>query len=359
MLKIVPRRVKTAHGEQVVWYIKGTCQFTGEQFRRSTRCHRKGDAEAVLIKTVDIQRQKAVFGSSAGLATFGEAVVEYLAKGGEARYLQPLVDAFGDTALRMIEDTDLSREAAIAYPNAVAATLVRQWYGPFQSVWNAAERAKMVHARNVTKPKVIEKPVDYPGDDWLEQVLAASTRLEQVAAILFMSFSGLRAAEVVAVLHRHYDREAATVVVHKTKTDPRTVALPPIVHEVLLQLPIGKPNDTLFGYASRYSLNRIVKRACKRAKVGHFSPHKAGRHAFAARFLADGNSLKALMDAGGWTSVRSVMRYAHMEKKAVDSAVRGVSTPLSKPGVIGSLTGTLTSRTGPNPGRSTSKSAMK
>jgi integrase len=348
MLKLVPRRVKTAEGEQTVWYIKGTCQFTGEHFRTSTRCHRKGDAEVVLTATIERQRQIALLGSAAGLATFGEAVVEYIAKGGEARYLTPLNSALGDTPLREIEDTDLSAGAAKAYPGAMASTLVRQWYGPFQAVWNAAARAKMVHERTWTKPKVKDMPVDYPTDDWLEKVIAACTRLEQRAMILDMSFSGMRAAEVVAVQHRQFDRAAGVIVANETKTDGRTAALPPFIHEILLKLPEGKPKGPLFGYASRCSVNRILKRACKRAKVDYFSPHKAGRHAFAARFLADGNSLKALMEAGGWKSVTAVMRYAHLERKTVDAAVRSVSTPLAQKDLTGSLTGTV--KTSPSEG---------
>ena len=78
------------------------------------------------------------------------------------------------------------------------------------------------------------------------------------------------------------------------------------------ELPEGKPYEPPFGYASRHSVNRILTRACKRAKVDYFGPHKAGRHAFSARFLADGNSLKALMEAGGWKSVTAVRRYTHL-----------------------------------------------
>lgn len=54
--------------------------------------------------------------------------------------------------------------------------------------------------------------------------------------ILDMSFAGMRAAEVVAV-HRHFDREAGMIVANKT--DARTAALPPFIHQILLKLPKG------------------------------------------------------------------------------------------------------------------------
>ena len=66
----------------------------------------------------------------------------------------------------------------------------------------------------------------------------------------------------MAVLHGHFDHAAGMIVANKTKINGRIVALPSFIHEVLLQLPKGKDEDPLFGYASRYSVTRILKRAC-------------------------------------------------------------------------------------------------
>lgn len=328
MLKLKPRKVRTAAGTITVYYITGKCPLTGEQFRTSTRCNRKGDAEAVLAATEDRQRDKAKYGVS-GVATFGDAVEEYLAKGGEPRFLKLLTTEFGDTPLRKIQDTDLSRGAAKLYPKATAATLVRQWYGPFQSVWNAAADAKLCPARKWPKPKVKRRLARIPTDDWLITVLRACSRLEQRAAIMYMSFSGARASEVVSIRCRDYDPvEGRIVLTHTKNDDPRVTVLPPFVKAVIDLLPRDDPNAALFGYASRFSLTRIIKRAAKRAKVEYFSPHKVGRHLFAARFLGDRHSLKALMDAGGWRSLSAVMVYSHLEKRVVEDAVVGVSTPL-------------------------------
>jgi transposase len=85
----------------------------------------------------------------------------------------------------------------------------------------------------------------------------------------------------------------------------------------------------LFGYPSRYEMYKTLKRAAKKAKVEFLSPHKIGRHAFAARYLRDGNSLAALKRAGGWNSLGAVAVYAHLEQDSVDESVRSVTTPLS------------------------------
>ena len=95
-------------------------------------------------------------------------------------------------------------------------------------------------------------------------------------------------------------------------------------------LDLSDPEAKLFGYASRFSLTRIIKRGCKRAGIAYFSPHKVGRHTFAARFLADGNSLKALQEAGGWRGLGAVVRYSHLERSKVQAAVASVTTPLDR-----------------------------
>jgi len=330
MLKLTARTVSTAKGKVSVWYITGTCPYTQEQFRVSTRCHRKIDAEVALVQITESQRKKALFGKASGVATFGEAIQEYLRKGGEARFLNPLNDHFGDTPMRDIEDVDISRMGALAYPHATPATLVRQWYGPFEAVWRAAVKSKMAFPRDFSKPKVTNKQVRAPDDEWLIKLLRASSNLNQRAVIVFMSFSGGRSSEVINIKCQDYDPLNAKVLIGRTKNnDGRLVALPPFVNEILSLLDLSNPNAPLFGYASRFSLTRIVMRSCRRAKIEYFSPHKVGRHAFARRFLADGNSLKALMDAGGWRSVTAVIKYAHLESKVVDQAVAGVATPLS------------------------------
>ena len=134
---------------------------------------------------------------------------------------------------------------------------------------------------------------------------------------------------VVRVLTRHYDPEAGRVLIADTKTDdPREVLLPPFVNEAMKLLDLSDPEAPLFGYASRFSLTRIIKRGCRRAGIAYFSPHKVGRHTFAARFLADGHSLKALQEAGGWKGIGAVVRYAHLERTQIQRSVASVSTQL-------------------------------
>ena len=333
MLTLTERYYTLKDGTRAWSYqITGVCPYTGEPVRQGTRTRNRKVAEDKLRIELERRRARAVNGGDLKVYNFADGVMEYLAKEGEDAYLDPLLDYFGRTPLKDIRDPDISEFCRLHYPNAKASTLVRQVYGPMQWVINAAARAELCPPRTFTKPTVKREPAKYArSDDWLIKVLGACTQLEQRCALLFMSFSGARASEVVAVLARDYNPRDAIVALSRTKGNrERIVALPKLVNEALaLLVATRRPReeDTLFGYASRYSLNRILRRACARAGVEHLSPHRAGRHSFAARLMRDGASLKELQRAGGWSDLGVVARtYAHLECDAVDQRIRGVAT---------------------------------
>jgi integrase len=329
-------------GEKTWTYqIAGTNRWTGEPVRIGTRTRDRKVAEAKL-KEVEEQHRIAATTVSRPAYNFADAVLEYDRKKGRAgggrdgeRYVRLLLQYFGRTPLSEIGDTDMSAFCEATYPGAKASTLVRQAYGPMQWVWNKAAKAGLCDPKEFSKPSIKREPVKYARDDkWLFKVLRACQRLEQRCALLFMSFSGTRATEVVTIRVADYNPQRAEIITRTKGGKERVVALPPLVNEALQLLVAGRtrdPQERLFGYASRYSLNRILKRACRRAGVEHLSPHKAGRHTFAARLLRDGASLKELQQAGGWDDIGVVARnYAHLEQAAVDKRVRGVATTIKR-----------------------------
>ena len=213
------------------------------------------------------------------------------------------------------------------YPGAKASTLVRQVYGKMQAVWNAAAAAKMCPERRFVKPKVKREPARYPLDDvWLQNLIANGlTTYQQRACALFMSFSGRRATETASILKKHHDIARAEIIVPETKNGKSfVVALPDFVNDILANIDV-EPDKRLFGYATRWSIRNMIKRGCERAGIEYFSPHKMGRHRFAARFLENGHSLKALQSAGGWDSLGAVSVYAHLEQSSVHDAVRSTA----------------------------------
>src|SRR5262249_33518554 len=143
------------------------------------------------------------------------------------------------------------------------------------------------------------KPAEFKRDDQLAEILTTAT-IEERALLLFLSFIGARNSEVCRVKDLDIDWQRRTVLLPKTKGDPRQVPLPPMVYEAILPL---RGRDPLFGCKDRWALNRSVTRACKRAGVARITSHKIGRHSFAARLLGQGitGGLKGLQQAGGWS----------------------------------------------------------
>ena len=104
----------------------------------------------------------------------------------------------------------------------------------------------------------------------------------------------------------------------------------PSVYEAMLPF---KGRNPFFGCRDRFHLNRMIARACKRAGVPPITSHKIGRHSFAARLLAQGLSLKAVQQAGGWSEDSIAMlakHYGHLEQSALDAAVRSSDTNLAQ-----------------------------
>jgi len=331
MLYLETRKTKAKKTGEVTltYYIRGKCPYTGELVRQGTKARSREQARDLLAIFEARQRNKAMLGD-ASVATFSEVAVVYLRNGGSERFLEPLLDEFGTKKMSEITDAMLARFAEKQYPDCQPSTIVRQAYGPFEAVWNAGVEAKppLCNPRVFNKPKVRKtKPKYAKTDDHLLKIVKAIKSLGGRAGVLFMSFSGARASEVVNVLCEDFDPEAGTITLQHTKNDDaRVVKLPPFVLEACKLLDLTDPKTKLFGMESRYTLYKMVKRAAKKAGVEFLSPHKLGRHTFAFRFLKDGNSLPALQMGGGWRSISAVSRYAHLEKQAVSDAVAGVTT---------------------------------
>ena len=334
MLYLEKRKVKTRKGETVKYYIRGTCPYTGKPIRQSTKASSREQANDKLTILQGKLRQQAMLGDIA-IATFAEAVVHYLGPTvkGSDRFIDPMLDEFGTKRLSEITDKMIAEFCIKTYPDAKPSTLVRQVYGPLQTIWNAAADADppMAPRRKLNKPEVVRPPIKYAKNDThLESILRKIRRPARRAGVLFSSFSGARASEVCRVLVEDYDPDAGVILLGRTKNgDGRRVVLPEFVNEVIKALPRDEPEALLFDFPSRFEMYKTLKRAAKAAKVEFLSPHKIGRHTFAARYLRDKNSLAGLRKAGGWKSINAVAVYAHLEQDAIDETIKNVSTPLA------------------------------
>lgn len=316
------------------WYVTGSVRR--ERYTESTGTRSRTHAEAYRVKREREILDGTYLNSAATI--FSAAALVYIEKGGEKRFLDPLIARFGPMRLTDITPEMVSTVARELYGQQSAATAKRQFYTPLNSVMRAAHRAQMAPLFRFDPPKVKRKAVtQYASDEWLEQFFAhAGFRI--ACTVLFITLTGARVSEACRLVPEDVLIDRAEAILRITKNGrPRRAPMPPVLVEAMqralveLVKPI-KGVDRVFGYASRFSVNQAIERACARAGITYMSSHKVGRHAFAARLLAKGQSLKLVQEAGGWAQIQVVSEsYGHLEQQAIDDAVRGAAGDYSMP----------------------------
>jgi integrase len=308
------------------WRIRGT--LGGRRYDESTGTDSRAHAEAIFAKRQKEILDAVTFGAER-TTVFGEAVELYLQSGGEARFLEPLVRAFGPRRLADICQADVMRFIGERYPRTGSQGINRQVYTPLIAIYRIAHRAGMGPMPAFIRPKIERKEaVRFATDDDLTKLIpACSPRL--VGAVVLMSLGGARASEACRVADPDVDWIRGEVTLRETKNgSPRVICGGASLMGALM--PLRGSAGPLFGFASRYSLNQALGRACERAGIlPAFSTHEVGRHAFAARHLREGRTLLEVQKLGGWKSYRMVAEvYGHLERSTLDDAMRSTGANL-------------------------------
>lgn len=295
------------------WLVVGT--VAGVRVFESAGTRNRDHAEAYRLK-----REKEIYEAAklgkVDPATFADAVIVYLNKGKPRRFMARLLDHFKETPLPEITQAAIDDAARVLYPKAKASTLNRQVYGPMVAVLRSAARAglpgasvPMMERRAETRPPVT------PADD--AHILALMPHLPNGLGrlIWLMTFTGLRTGEALRVTAD--DVRDGFIHVGRTKNgSPRMVPAPDG-----WEFPAGG-----WGYTTTQGVGAALRRAHKAAALPYRDGHELGRHAFAARFLKGGGSLKALKEGGGWKKLAVVDSvYGHLEISQVHGFMRGLS----------------------------------
>src|SRR4051812_19071643 len=107
-LKLIPPR----QGKTPYWSVRGT--YLGQYVDRSTKAIKRSVAKQVLEKWQrGIEQNEFVV---AGEATFLSASVNYLKAGGQTRPIKKLIEFFGETPLRAIDQAAIEKAAAKLFP---------------------------------------------------------------------------------------------------------------------------------------------------------------------------------------------------------------------------------------------------
>jgi integrase len=251
----------------------------------------------------------------------------YLDHGRPGRFLLKLVDLWGDLPLNKLDQQEVDRAARVLYPNGSTATLVRQVYGPVSAVLHHAVDCGLegVSVRRIKFPKLDKRKVTvWATDEYIAQLLPHCGPALR-AAVLVMTYTGLRTGEVLGLGAGAFRVEAGMVLVPKTKNgEAAFVPLPPAALDAVEA--VLPRSGTPWPWTSPQGFRRALVSACARAQVEYLSPHKIGRHAFAARLLRAGYDIKTVKEAGRWKKLQVVDEsYGHLEQRAAHRAMLEVA----------------------------------
>lgn len=306
-------RLKKYPNRSPYWYLRGTVagkllfESTGtvdrelaEQFRRKR--------ETEIYKYIALGEQPP--------CTFADAVSVYVNKGGERKYLTKMLDHFTEMPLRDIGQVEINEAVAALYPKAKASTVNRSLISPFISVARAAIKAELPGAvlRPIERRKETKPVVSPATDAHLEQLLPHCSEGLR-ALITLMTYTGLRTGEALRVTKE--DCADGFIKIRQTKNgEPRNVPIPTS----------WKFPDGGFGFETTQGVGRALRTSHKRAGLPYRDGHEIGRHAFAARWLREGHSIKGLKEAGGWKKLAVVDEiYGHLERTDIHDKMRELS----------------------------------
>lgn len=316
MLRLIRYAKRSSH-----WYVRGTVR--GQSVFETTGTDDRAAAEAIRIKREAALLDRSVFGAGPTL-TFAEAAASYLASGGEARYLGSydpltgkwslLIGEFANTPVATIGQVEVDDAAHRLYPGTSAATRKRQVYVPLKAVQNHAADKWKISVQRIKNPKVKKVPVAWAPPEYVKRLLPhCFPKLRRFVAVLV--YTGERLEQVAGLdWDRDVDLSARSITFHRTKNgEMRTVHIPDPLLIELAAVPQGERHGRLFDWSHKTHVHKPLRSACARAGVPYLSPHKLGRHTFATWLRRySKRDLRGVMEDGGWKSINSVVRYAHV-----------------------------------------------
>ena len=307
------------------WYLRGSVR--GIAVDESTGVADRKIAETIRAKREWALIEQSIHGTKA-TATFLEAAVSYLETGGERRYLKRLIDHFGTTPLTAIDQAAIDRAANILRFEVGPATLNRQVYTPMSAVLKHAHKRGLCELRRIERPRQPKGRVRWLTPVEADRLIeACSPHLRPL--VIFLFYTGARLSEALYLSWREVDLGSQQVRFLDTKngTD-RGVPLHPRVLAELTRL-VG-PGGAVFrrpdsqpycdSRGSGSPIKTGFKGACRRAGISDFSPHDC-RHTWATWYYAATRDLIGLMELGGWSDERMVLRYAHMNVSHLSASI--------------------------------------
>ena len=313
---------KPRPGRSPNWRIRGA--YLGIRIDQSAGSTDRRVAAAILKKLKE-QIERGAYAPAKG-PTFASAMTSYLNAGGDARFLTPVLNHWGETPLAEITQERLDECAVTLYPDATAATRNRQVYTPISAV---LKHAGVKEAFKRPKGSRSVPRVHWLRPEQLQRLLPACEAQNPRfgAMCLYMTVTGSRLGEACDLDWRDVNLADATATARDTKNGhDRIVHLPPVAVAALANLG-EKPEGRVFGYRKSGRLYKLLSAAEKASGVTipagisfHIFRHSYG--ALMKRLGAD------LVGTGAWKSKQAASVYEHID--ATEEARKADLLPVRK-----------------------------
>jgi site-specific recombinase XerC len=280
----MPLKVIKRHGSPF-WYLRGSVR--GVNVDESTKVADREQAESIRAKREweIVNRQ---LGGSRAVATFLEAAVSYMENGGEARFVQPLLNHFMTTPLSQIGQAEVEACARKIYPGLAPATINRKVFTPISAIMMHAAKRKLCDKPALERPKQPRGRVRWITFEEAGKLIGCCAP-HLAPLVTFMLFTGCRIGEALALDWRDVDLSRSHAAFLDTKNgDRRGAPLHPRAFAALANLPhrtgmvFRRPDKQ--PYAPKDDgggqIKTAFKAACRRAGISNFHPHDC-RHTWA------------------------------------------------------------------------------
>lgn len=345
------------HQQDGSWHVAGTLRVSGRSIRirkslgiPSDRPEDEAEAARAKLETAIIE--EAVYGIRAS-RPFAAVALEWLAYATpgpqDVRIAKALGKWFGSTLVRDIDTPDIARFVADKLTGRKPSTTNR-YLNTLRSILAMGVRLKLADAvPHIERPKVRKTSMNKMLSFEEMEILLDSAAPHVAGILALMMTTGCRVSEAVyikiadVILAEGRER----VIFRDTKNDEtygapiHAFAVPYVARAIGCRQegPVFL-TDKGEGYADhegksggqiktawRNARARLVARLIEAGKaeradvVAKATPHWL-RHSFASHLMAQGESVKTIMDAGRWKTARLVIEtYGHLAPDATRAAV--------------------------------------
>lgn len=212
---------------------------------------------------------------------------------------------------------------------------INNYLGMLGKCLNCAEEWKLIDKAPRIRPLKVPPPkFRFFTEEEYNRVLEEAKKINEefYEMVLFTLRTGVRVGELKALKWEDIDFKNKKVTIQRSIVNgivgsPKSnkIRVIPLAQDILEVLKAKKrtPSDSnLFNpQKSRFSLNRALKRTCKKLDLGVGGWHDL-RHTFASKLSNNGVPLQVIQVLLGHSDLKMTQRYAHLEPLTLSDAIK-------------------------------------